>query len=238
MNILKKVDNVVVGLGGLILDNGSTVVAGSLIVGLLASEIYSHTTNVRGVEQKPLVIPPMKKPVVVPDEDPAKAEYHRVAESIFKGYGLPVDLATTLLRYESDTGDLMVSKTGCLGWYQFSKRTAKQYGLKNPMDLVESSHATAKLMIDNKRYLLKKDRQVTNIRLYLSHMLGSRGNYYLMLSLDGEYLSKSQRVTLGRVIKPNWVRGMGKYGRNTQRNSERFMAHVEKKFSKFQPVYT
>ena len=160
-----------------------------------------------------------------------KAKYRAVAEKIFKEYHLPKGLASVMLEYESRTGDLMVSPTGCLGWYQFCRRTAKAYNLKNPMDLVESSHAAAKLALANKRYLKSKQVKIDSLSLYLAHMLGMGGSTYLYTILRNGQITSSQEKTLRNVMSHNWNnKGMGKPSTSIHRDANAFYAHVSVRF--------
>ena len=202
--------------------------------------MYFWGTHVKPVENRVLVIPPLKEqPQLNEDPNPTKAGIHRQAESIFKSYGLPLGLATAMLRYESSTGDLMISKTGCLGWFQFCKKTAKAYGLKDPMDLEESTHATARLMKDNERVLAKGGVYSNPMNLYLAHMIGASGTKYLYKALDGRKLSRNQHNTLLKVIKPNWYsKHMGKFKGTDRDLADRFIKHVEVMFDKLTPTYS
>jgi hypothetical protein len=163
-------------------------------------------------------------------DDDSKFIYESIAELIFAEYGLPYGLATAMIRYESKTGELMVSKTGCKGWFQFCKKTAKQYGLKDPMNLIEASHAAARLAVDNQELLRKRKLNGTNINLYLAHMLGASGTYYVYKARAGRNLSKKQHNTLMRVLRPNWSNSMGKFKGSTKSMAVRFYSHVHDNF--------
>jgi hypothetical protein len=74
------------------------------------------------------------------------------SSSLFAGlekqYGLPAGLLDSVWAQESGRGKNMKSKKGALGHFQFMPGTAKQYGLRNPNDLRESSTAAAHLLSD------------------------------------------------------------------------------------------
>lgn len=68
------------------------------------------------------------------------------------------------------------NQAGAVGPFQFIPSTAKQYGLKNPLDLAESADAAARLAADNKRSLTQSlGRPPTDAELYLAHQQGSGG---------------------------------------------------------------
>jgi hypothetical protein len=85
-------------------------------------------------------------------------------------YGLPPGTLDSMWLQESGRGKNMLSKAGAKGHFQFMDPTAKQYGLKNPNDLAESSDAAARMMSD----LLKKYNG--NMSMALMAYNGGQGN--------------------------------------------------------------
>lgn len=63
-------------------------------------------------------------------------------------YGLPLGLLDRIWAAESGRGKNMLSPAGAEGHFQFMPKTAKEYGLKNPYDFMESSDAAARKMRD------------------------------------------------------------------------------------------
>lgn len=63
-------------------------------------------------------------------------------------YGLPLGLLDRIWAQESGRGQNMLSKAGAEGHFQFMPKTAKEYGLKDPYDFMESSDAAARKMRD------------------------------------------------------------------------------------------
>lgn len=63
-------------------------------------------------------------------------------------YELPSGLLDSVWKQESDRGKNMLSPAGAKGHFGFMDATAKQYGLKNPNDLIESSDAAARMYRD------------------------------------------------------------------------------------------
>lgn len=62
------------------------------------------------------------------------------------------------------------------GLFQFIDGTARGYGLKNKRDATQSSDAAARLMRDNRAFLLKSlGREPTGGELYLAHQQGADG---------------------------------------------------------------
>jgi len=69
-----------------------------------------------------------------------------------------------------------VSSTGARGPFQFVSTTARQYGLTNPEDPMQSADAAARLQLDNKKALTASlGREPTGAELYLAHQQGAAG---------------------------------------------------------------
>lgn len=65
-----------------------------------------------------------------------------------KQYGLPAGLLDAVWLQESSRGKNMLSPKGAQGHFGFMPATQRQYGLKNPNDLAESSDAAARMYRD------------------------------------------------------------------------------------------
>ena len=141
-----------------------------------------------------------------------KNSYRRVkatVEHLLEAKGIKGDTANLLKEYmlmtvrsESFFGKKMVSKTGALGWYQFTGPTAKQYKLKYPMQLKESSRAAIELALDNIDALRKNGIPVTKENIYFSHMIGHRGLKLARKAAQGKTLLSSDMDVLVKVVKP------------------------------------
>lgn len=71
------------------------------------------------------------------------------------------------------------------GLFQFTKDTAKDYGLQNPFDPAQSADAAARFTRDNINYLKSKlGRDPTPAETYLAHQQGRQGAVNLLLHPD------------------------------------------------------
>lgn len=76
-------------------------------------------------------------------------------------------------------------KSSASGLFQFIKGTAKDYGLADPFDAAQSSDAGARLLRDNRAYLVDKlGREPTPGELYLAHQQGRAGAEKLLTNAD------------------------------------------------------
>ncbi len=87
------------------------------------------------------------------------------------------NLTKTLLQlssHESDFRPFAVSSTGCLGFYQFNKGNAKNYGI-NPMNPIEATEGVLKLWIENMNFLSKKGFRGNDLakRIIIAHNRGA-----------------------------------------------------------------
>jgi len=73
-------------------------------------------------------------------------------DSIEHKYGLPTGMADRSWWMESSRGVNMLSRAGAQGHFGFMPKTAREYGLKNPNDLIESSDAYGRKMQHLLRY--------------------------------------------------------------------------------------
>jgi hypothetical protein len=96
------------------------------------------------------------------------------ADSIASKYGISPDYLNRTAWIESKHNPTAVSPTGATGIFQFTKGTARQYGLIDRTDPVASTDAAARLAADNKRILQSKlGREPSDAELYLAHQQGA-----------------------------------------------------------------
>jgi hypothetical protein len=224
LDLIERTNNLCEAIGGLILDHTTVAVGATILVSAVSCDINNSFHTERPVERIELPIPPLPKS--------EQEELLSLIESIFSSYGLPEGIGSTMAYYESRLNPKAVSKTGCLGLFQFCKGTARAYGLENREDPIASTIAAAELMLDNAHRLEKEGIELTNVNLYLSHMLGSTGTTLLHRKLEGRNLNRKDRRTLRRVLKPNWYKAMGHLNhRVSTTNVVRFYAHVTNLFN-------
>lgn len=84
------------------------------------------------------------KPALAP---PAAGDKGQFA-ALERQYGLPAGLLDAVWMQESSRGKNMLSPKGAQGHFGFMPGTQRQYGLKNPNDLAESSDAAARMYRD------------------------------------------------------------------------------------------
>jgi len=165
-----------------------------------------------------------------------KMRIQNYAEGVFQDdFGLPAGLATAMLRFESRTGDLMVSKTNCQGYYQFCSKTAKAYGLTRPHDLVESTYAAGQLAADNRDGLSNLDISGTAFHIYLSHVIGLGNTNTLQQARAGVKVPNKKELKLVKALKPNWYKGMGARPVSINDSSRKFYNYFGSKFDKLKP---
>ncbi|MDR5797256.1 lytic transglycosylase domain-containing protein [Caballeronia sp. LZ008] len=80
--------------------------------------------------------------------DHATAQTAALFADLERRNGLPAGLLDSVWAEESSRGERLRSPAGAMGHFQFMPATAKQYGLKNPDDLVESADAAARYYHD------------------------------------------------------------------------------------------
>ena len=113
------------------------------------------------------------------------------------------DFMILSVRAESVYGKRMLSHTAAKGWWMFTDATAKQYGLKYPMELESAADKTIDLALDNIRGLIKAGIEVTPENIYYSHMIGLTGNKIRLKVLSGQNLTISEKAIFDRVISNN-----------------------------------
>ena len=95
---------------------------------------------------------------------------------IERQYGLPSGYLARLWQIESASGKAMSTPlSSAKGHFAFTNATAKQYGLKDPNNLIESATAAAKLASDNAKILKSRGIPVTGPTLYMAHQQGAGG---------------------------------------------------------------
>lgn len=92
-------------------------------------------------------------------------------------YGLPKNFLPQVAKIESNFNPSAANPaSSARGLFQFTRGTARQYGLDNPMDPAASTDAAARLAADNKAQLTRAlGREPTPGELYLAHQQGSGG---------------------------------------------------------------
>lgn len=92
-------------------------------------------------------------------------------------YGLPKNFLAQTAKIESSFDPAAANpNSSARGLFQFTKGTAKDYGLANPFDPIASTDAAARLAADNKATLMKAlGREPTAGELYLAHQQGGGG---------------------------------------------------------------
>ena len=102
-------------------------------------------------------------------------------------YSLPSGFLARTRHIESRGNPNAVSPTGATGPFQFTKGTARQYGLplSSRTDEVASAQAAARLAADNRGFLAKKlGREPTGAELYLAHQQGAGGAAGLLANMN------------------------------------------------------
>lgn len=90
-----------------------------------------------------------------------------------------------LAQIESGGNPRAYNKSGASGLYQFMPGTARQYGLADPFDPVQSQAAVERFTADNRAVLVKRlGREPTAGELYLAHQQGAGGASRLLANPD------------------------------------------------------
>jgi len=109
-----------------------------------------------------------------------------------RNYGLPQGYLATTALIESGGDPNAVSPTGAKGIFGFTGGTAKQYGLTDPTNPMQSADAAGRLGADNMKALKQAlGRDPTAGELYLAHQQGAAGAAALI---------KNPNVPAGQVL--------------------------------------
>ena len=158
-------------------------------------------------------------------------EYYAFAEAVFSTKDLPTGFAKGLMRLESDTGRAMTSYTGCKGWYQFCEGTARQYGLDDPNDLVDSTYAAASLGADNMKSLTIYNVPITRFNLFMAHNIGPKNAQSVWKTVRGMYVNPRLRMKMVKQIRHNWPKSiLGKMPANPTTVAKKYHKHFFKLF--------
>jgi len=109
-----------------------------------------------------------------------------------RNYGLPPGYLSQTALIESGGDPNAVSPTGAKGIFGFTGSTAKQYGLTDPTNPMQSADAAGRLAADNAKALKQAlGRDPTAGELYLAHQQGAAGAAALI---------KNPNVPAGQVL--------------------------------------
>lgn len=108
---------------------------------------------------------------------PAPPSYQNVSlTEIGAPYGISGSYLQRTQQLETGSNPNQTSSTGAKGPFQFIDSTAKQYGVKDPFDYLQSADGAARLAADNKAELTNRlGRPPTDAELYIGHNQGSGG---------------------------------------------------------------
>ena len=110
------------------------------------------------------------------EQVPQGATVLPVYEAVGQKYGISGGFLLRTQQLETGNNPNQTSPTGAQGPFQFTKRTAGQYGLTKPFDFGASADAAARLAADNKTALTASlGRPPTDPELYLAHQQGASG---------------------------------------------------------------
>jgi soluble lytic murein transglycosylase-like protein len=90
-----------------------------------------------------------------------KIIYDRMVNKVARTYGVESALLHAVISVESRYSPKAVSKAGALGLMQLMPKTAKRYGVTDPLDPLQNIRGGARYL----RYLLKKYNNDTNLAL-------------------------------------------------------------------------
>ncbi len=105
--------------------------------------------------------------------------------AVLTAAGAPYGISGSYLQrtqfLETGNNPNQTSETGAAGPFQFTKGTAKQYGLTDPFNYEKSADAAARFAADNKTALSQSlGRPPTDPELYLAHNQGAHGAALLL----------------------------------------------------------
>lgn len=130
-----------------------------------------------------------------------------------KKLGLDPVMMQKIAAMESGGNPNAISKTGAIGVFQFTGKTASGVGIKNRFDIDENIEGGMKLTRENMAILEKQGLPVTPENLYMMHQLGPAAAKEVILGAE-KGLSK-------RDLSQSTQSGMDKnYGKNSSTASE------------------
>lgn len=152
------------------------------------------------------------------DENSSSQDIASMITSVANQYGIPPEHLMAIAQMESGLNPNAVSPTGATGLFQFTKGTAKQYGLTDRSDPLQNTIAAAKLYNDNKAALEKSGEKATLDNIYLAHQQGAGGASQLLKVSRGE-------GSLSGEVKKNMSLNVGKNagGANDQQKAMGFI---------------
>lgn len=122
-------------------------------------------------------------PVAMPEEVKTQAA-QAIMTAAAKNPGVNAEALAKTMMIESRGNPSVVSPTGAKGAFQFTGKTARQYGLTDPHNLEESTDKAAQLQVDNAKTLRGKGVEPTGEALYLAHQQGATGAAALLQNPD------------------------------------------------------
>lgn len=188
----------------------------SLVIGTCAigANIVELKLRYQKYQVTKLVIPAtpietITAPVIKTKHQPKKSgvygeDIHTYVEEYFEIFDLPKGLARAMIRIESDTGRHMVSKSGCLGWWQFCSAMRNHYKLGDPMNLQESTRAASELNVDNTKSLKILKIKPTKQNLYMAYNIGPGNLKTAIRLINGHATTKERRSAMMKAINTNW----------------------------------
>jgi soluble lytic murein transglycosylase-like protein len=119
-------------------------------VGRLSVPVYAamHSDELNAGENEWIANQQKNRPAAKNQAEANRGSVNQLFAKAAQKYNLPVELFDSAWLQESSRGKNMVSPKGAQGHFGFMPATAKQYGLKNPNDLIESTDAYGRMMRD------------------------------------------------------------------------------------------
>ena len=149
------------------------------------------------------------------EQVPQGATVLPVYEAVGQKYGISGGFLLRTQQLETGNNPNQTSPTGAQGPFQFTKRTAGQYGLTKPFDFGASADAAARLAADNKTALTASlGRPPTDPELYLAHQQGALGQSY------------------GARRRHRWRQGDCGERRRSERTSRSLHRHVDREIQR------
>jgi len=138
------------------------------------------------------------------------ADTKSMITEVAQSQGIDPKTMLTMAQIESGGNPNAVSATGAAGLYQFTGRTAKQYGIKNRFDPRENAEAAAKFMADNAATLKKYGIEPTAENLYLAHQQGAAGAAEILRAASGKgtlsaETAENMRLNYGNMSPQEYV---------------------------------